>query len=165
MRKVVSIAVLLCFCLALMVGCSKDNSEQTESGSELPSSEISSALQSEQIDAGKLMAGYWSCAETPLENDSYVGYYVLRVEADGEFSLYDAEAGNPGICGTLTFGQTDEIALNCETDDFDPPYEWKGFEISDTLRYKFISDDEMHLIYTLDDGSVSTFVFTRQKEE
>ena len=46
--------------------------------------------------------GKWQCADTPLEHpDYYTGYLMWSIKEDGTFSMYDAEAGNPGIKGTL----------------------------------------------------------------
>lgn len=53
--------------------------------------------------------GEWRCGETLLETDEcYSGYLALRVEEDGEFSMYDEEAGNPGISGLMEYSSDNE---------------------------------------------------------
>ena len=46
--------------------------------------------------------GSWQCEAEPLERDDiYTGYLHLEVQDDSSYSMYDNEAGNPGIEGTL----------------------------------------------------------------
>lgn len=117
--------------------------------------------------------GSWDCQDRALEERStedalYVGYLSLRVEEDGTFSLYDVEAGNPGMAGKLYPDDGGIIRLDCEADDFDPPYLWYILGITEDgqLKYSFHEEDGtelLHLSYENDRGSVSTLVFERWK--
>ncbi len=80
---------------------------------------VLSACGSEKPEAGNTSAepdqrqasfvGEWRCGETLLETDEcYSGYLALRVEEDGEFSMYDEEAGNPGISGLMEYSSDNE---------------------------------------------------------
>lgn len=48
------------------------------------------------------------------------GRYKDYGKEDGSFSIYDAEAGNPGICGKMKIDSEDTITLICDdNEDFD----------------------------------------------
>ncbi len=72
------------------------------------------------------ITGEWECAEALLEDaESYTGYLNLEMEDDGWFSLYDGEAGNPGIAGWVTRIGTDQLLLICTNyTECDPPPGW-----------------------------------------
>ena len=117
--------------------------------------------------------GEWDCQESTLEERgnedySYVGYLDLRVEEDGTFSMYDGEAGNPGMYGKM-YPETDgTVELDCAENDFDPPYHWYilGMDTEDQLQYSFHEDNGtelLYLSYKSGGGSVSTLVFERWK--
>ncbi len=97
------------------------------------------------VDASLLkpLIGEWQCAETPVEHeDYYTGFLVLRIQEDGSFRMYDAEAGNPGISGELESLSDTEMVLNCNTeDDFDPPPTWEDMSEKQMITYKFVSEN------------------------
>lgn len=103
--------------------------------------------------------GEWQCAESYLENDeSYTGFYRMWVESDGTFSMYDCEAGNPGISGTVKAYENSQLSFNCDKTDFDPPSEWD-------VNYKFRAEYRLDgdTLYISKNGY--TLVFTRYIEE
>ena len=88
--------------------------------------------------------------------------YIIENE-DGSFSMYDAEAGNPGIKGTLQIVSENELQLNCNTeDDFDPPVTWGDMEETQKLTYEFVTDKELRVSFVYEDGK-STLVFTKME--
>ena len=103
--------------------------------------------------------GEWDCADTYLETDEgYTGFYRLRVERDGTFSMYDCEAGNPGISGTVIANSDSELEFYCDKDDLDPPFEWD-------VNYNFkaayrLDGDTLYISH-----SNRTLVFTKITEE
>lgn len=122
-------------------------------------------------DALAPFVGKWDCQESTLEERGYegylyVGYLVLRVEEDGTFSLYDAEAGNPGMAGKMYPDAGGSVELDCSKDDFDPPFSWTGISTNAELSYQFLTENGMellHLTYTGDNRKTSTLVFERWK--
>ena len=142
MEKRKSIVVML-FCMMILCACGKNN--------------VGLEDYSEFI-------GRWQCAESPLEHpDYYTGYLVWAVNEDGSFSMYDAEAGNPGIKGTLQIVSENELQLNCNTeDDFDPPVTWGDMEETQKLTYEFVTDKELRASFVYEDGK-STLVFTKME--
>ena len=113
--------------------------------------------------------GEWDCQDSILEERGdegylYVGYFTLRVEEDGSFSMYDAEAGNPGISGSLYPEEDGTVQLYCDKDDFDPPFSWAGFSTQETLTYEIVEEDGndvLYLTFTAKNGSAATLVFDR----
>ena len=60
---------------------------------------FSSCKNQEQKKYLKNLSGEWKCDESPLElKNIYSGYMTMRVDKNGKFTIYDEEAGNPGIC-------------------------------------------------------------------
>ena len=112
----------------------------------------------------KLLAfeGRWQCAETPLEHPQrYTGYLMWVINKDGSFSMYDAEAGNPGIAGTIQIISDQELRLHCDAeDDFDPPVTWESMEEIQAVTYAFITDKELQVTLASEEGD-STLVFTK----
>ena len=51
--------------------------------------------------APEALEGSWSCDETASDGETYTGFYALEVQKNGSFSMYDREAGNPGISGKM----------------------------------------------------------------
>ena len=104
--------------------------------------------------------GRWQCAEAPLENpDYYTGYLMWMVNEDGSFSMYDAEAGNPGITGKMQIISEKELQLECDLEeDFDPPVTWENMEGNQTFTYEFVGDKEIRVTFT-SEGGQSTLVF------
>ena len=113
--------------------------------------------------------GKWDCRERPLEDEGkddyyYVGYFTLRVEEDGIFSMYDGEAGNPGIEGEMYPKEDGTVLLHCGTDDFDPPFCWSGIENVSSLQFAFKEENGtavLHLSYTNEENQNYTLVFDR----
>ena len=96
-------ALLLCSCAK-----NEDTSSLTES-------------QQEQSDFPRCIVGEWKCRETPLDNSElYSGYLSLIIRSDGNYLMYDAEAGNPCLKGDIeTFLEEDneeELAGYTEED-------------------------------------------------
>lgn len=108
--------------------------------------------------------GEWECGDSPLENpDYYTGFLKLRVLEDGYFSMYDVEAGNPGICGDIEILSDKELQLNGNTEEeFSPPPTWEEMQENQILTYQFVSEDELYLTFEKDDGN-STLIFNRIK--
>ena len=110
--------------------------------------------------------GKWQCAEAPAEHpEFYTGYLMWRINDDGSFSMYDAEAGNPGISGNLKVVSENELKLECNMEeDFDPPVTWEDMEGNQTFAYEFAADDELRVTFTHGDGEwVSTLTFTKEE--
>lgn len=122
-------------------------------------------------DALSPFVGKWDCQESTLEERGdegylYVGYFTLRVEEDGSFSMYDGEAGNPGMSGMLYPEDDGTVYLDCDKDDFDPPFSWNGISTKETLNYQIVNEDGMDVLYltfTVENGTASTLVFDRWK--
>ena len=133
--------VLILICIMVLCSCNKK-----DEGSE------------------RLMAfeGSWQCAESPSEHPAYyTGYLVWTINKDGSFSMYDAEAGNPGIAGNIQVVSEDEIRLHCNTeDDFDPPVTWESMKETQEVSYKFITENELQ-VSLMTEESNSTLVFIK----
>lgn len=128
-------------------------------GSEKPEADNTSA---EPDQRRASFVGEWRCGETLLETDEYYsGYLALRVEEDGEFSMYDVEAGNPGISGHMEYSSDHEVMLKCGKDDFDPPPGWGKMDYNQSIEYKFVSENELQLAYVGNEGRF-TLVFTKE---
>ena len=119
---------------------------------------------SEGLENISVFEGKWQCAETPLEHpEYYTGYLMWVINKDGSFSMHDAEAGNPGIKGTIQIISDKEIELRCNTeDDFDPPVTWESMEEMQVVSYAFISDKELRVSLMSEEGK-ATLVFTKLK--
>ena len=62
------------------------------------------------------LTGEWECQDSSYGCEAGYGYLALRIEENGHFSLYDAEAGNPGISGTMKGSAdalTGTVKINC----------------------------------------------------
>ncbi len=122
-------------------------------------------------DALAPFVGEWDCQESTLEERGdegylYVGYFTLRVEEDGSFSMYDGEAGNPGMAGMMYPEDDGTVYLDCDKDDFDPPFSWSGISTKETLNYQIVNEDGIDVLYltfTAENGAASTLVFDRWK--
>ena len=97
----------------------------------------------------KTFTGEWNCKESPLESkDIYSGYIVMDIQKNGEFTMYDAEAGNPVIKGKMESVTKDHITLNCSKDeDFDPPAGWKNMQKKERIRYNQKGTNKLYFIY------------------
>ena len=107
--------------------------------------------------------GGWDCEETTLEDPhSYTGYLHLEVSDDGSYSMYDAEAGNPGIEGLLEVISDTELILHIKkTVDTDIPVEWEGISYEQKMKYCFTDDGKLKITY--DSGiKTSTLVFYKR---
>lgn len=111
---------------------------------------FSSCKNQEQKKYLKNLSGEWKCDESPLElKNIYSGYMTMRVDKNGKFTIYDAEAGNPGIKGKMESVTKDQIILNCSTDeDFDPPAGWETMKKTQKIHYKIKDKQRVYLIYT-----------------
>ena len=118
----------------------------------------------EGADEFHVFEGRWQCAETPLEHPAYyTGYLMWVINKDGSFSMYDAEAGNPGITGDIQILSDRELRLICNTkDDFDPPVTWENMEETQMVSYAFITDKELHVSLVSEEWE-STLVFTKSE--
>ena len=113
--------------------------------------------------------GDWECEDNPLNDpDNYTGYLKLEITKDGKFTIYDDEAGNPGIEGTLKILSDNEVELNCNKEaDFDPPSTWYNMKKKQTLTYKFKSEEKLNLSYESDSDKEkidSTLIFDKVKK-
>ena len=107
--------------------------------------------------------GGWDCEETTLEDpDSYTAYLHMEVSDDGSYSMYDAEAGNPGIEGRLEVISDTELILHInKTVDTDIPVEWEGISYDQKMKYCFTHDGKLQISY--DNGKkTSTLVFYKR---
>ena len=80
--------------------------------------------------------GLWQCEATASDNETDTSFYELQIGENGEFSLYDYAAGNPGISGTIGSVSDTTMDVQFNTDDFDPPFCWDLDEDGDTLAYE-----------------------------
>ena len=133
--------VLLLICMMALCSCGK-KSETSENLS--------------------VFEGNWQCAETPLEHpEYYTGYLMWVINKDGSFSMYDAEAGNPGIIGDIQIISDKELELHCDAEeDFDPPVIWQSMEETQTVSYTFITDKELH-VSLVTENDKATLVFSK----
>lgn len=135
-------ALLLCSCAK-----NEDTSSLTKS-------------QHEQIAVPASIVGEWKCRETPLENSElYSGYLSLDIRSDGSYVMYDAEAGNPCIKGTIETDSDgiDLIFVDDSGVDFAPPAGWEN--MSKRQKISYTADAyTLKLTYTDNDNSV-TLVF------
>ncbi len=95
----------------------------------------------------KALTGEWVCQDSSYGCEAGYGYLALRIEKNGHFSLYDAEAGNPGISGTMKGSAdalTGTVEINCGSDDFDPPACW-DIEEKDTLEFEAVTPGRIKL--------------------
>lgn len=93
------------------------------------------------------LTGEWECQDSSYGCEAGYGYLALRIEENGHFSLYDAEAGNPGISGTMKGAAdalTGTVEISCESDDFDPPACWE-IEEKDTLEFEAVTPGRIKL--------------------
>lgn len=93
------------------------------------------------------LIGEWQCDSKASNQVTETGFYKLSIEESGEFSLYDAEAGNPAMSGTMKGDDTGKIGileLTCDKEDFDPPACWVVNE-NCRLRYKILDDKTIRL--------------------
>nr|WP_294490047.1 hypothetical protein [uncultured Anaerosporobacter sp.] len=94
--------------------------------------------------------GSWEASGYALGKSEYTAYLAMRVKADGSFSIYDQEAGNPGISGKMTVVDDDTISLECDSVDFDSP--WPELQLTDELKYHFYNENQVRITY--DDKSI-----------
>ncbi len=97
--------------------------------------------------APEALEGSWSCDETASDRETYTGFYALEVQKNGSFSMYDREAGNPGISGKMKDAGDGSITCSFDTEDFDPPACWEDLKKEDTLQYEASGDDRVKLGY------------------
>jgi hypothetical protein len=88
------------------------------------------------------LIGEWNCRSLASDQITATEFYHLSIQPSGSFSLYDQEAGNPGISGKMTPKKgTNQLKISCTTDDFDPPVCW-DLSSQDTLFYQISADDQ-----------------------
>lgn len=116
--------------------------------------------QQEQSDFPRCIVGEWKCRETPLDNSElYSGYLSLIIRSDGNYLMYDAEAGNPCLKGTIEMDSDDLdlIFIDDSGVDFAPPAGWENMSKKQKIGY-FADSYTLKLTYTDNDSSV-TLVF------
>ena len=151
-KKTACRTVLFIICLVGMIfcltGCGTSEKEK------LPGTEDAALL--------KPFLGGWQCEETPLERDDiYTGYLHLEVQDDSSYSMYDIEAGNPGIEGTLEIQTEDTMVIHIhETVDTDLPGGWETMSMDQQLTYRFTEDGKLEMSLA-DDEETVTLVFGR----
>lgn len=155
MRKAVSGTVIAALLLGffLFYGC------QEESGQ-------TNIRRTEGIES---FAGVWECEENPLNDPNhYTGYLKLEVSLQGEFSVYDAETGDPGLSGSLVILSDSRLQLLCSREGgFNPPPTWDSMQAEQELSYKFTTKSAGKLRLTYRDeqtGESSTLIFNKVKE-
>ena len=106
------------------------------------------------------LIGEWQGEEMSLDGKRYTGFYAFDIEKNGEFSLYDAEAGNPGVEGKINQYDRESLKIKTRSEaDFDVPAEWSGLNHSDTLLYE-IKGEKLYMSYK-DKQEKHTLVFTK----
>ena len=150
-KKTACRTVLFIICLVGMIFCLTGCGASEE---KLPGTEDAALL--------KPFLGGWQCEETPLERqDIYTGYLHLEVQDDSSYSMYDIEAGNPGIEGTLEIQTEDTMVIHIhETVDTDLPGGWETMSMDQQLTYRFTEDGKLEMSLADDEGTV-TLVFVR----
>ena len=138
--KKIKLFVVLCICMILFAGCRNREQEKYM----------------------KKLAGDWNCEKSPLESkDIYTGYLVMHINKNGKFTMYDAEAGNPGIQGKMESVKKDQLVLNCSRfGTFDPPSGWKKMKKKQTISYKLKGKQKLYMLYKNGKDKV-TLVFDR----
>lgn len=90
------------------------------------------------------LVGSWVGAGYRIGTDCYTAYLSMTINEDGEFSVTDHEAGNPGIKGVLDVLDETTLDFDCEADeDFDSP--WPGLKKRDQVEYHFYNNDQIRL--------------------
>ena len=150
-KKTACRTVLFIICLVGMIFCLTGCGASEK---KLPGTEDAALL--------KPFLGGWQCEETPLERqDIYTGYLHLEVQDDSSYSMYDIEAGNPGIEGTLEIQTEDTMVIHIhETVDTDLPGGWETMSMDQPLTYRFTEDGKLEMSLADDEGTV-TLVFVR----
>ena len=113
--------------------------------------------QQEQSDFPRCIVGEWKCRETPLDNSElYSGYLSLIIRSDGNYLMYDAEAGNPCLKGTIEMDSDDLdlIFIDDSGVDFAPPAGWENMSKKQKIGY-FADSYTLKLTYTDNDSSVT----------
>lgn len=105
---------------------------------------ILSACGSFQAGVPDGFAGQWKCEDTASDGETDTSFYEMTIEKTGQFSLYDAAAGNPGISGEMGNDTGSSIECRFNMDDFDVPFCWTIDSSKDSLDYE-LSDDTLRL--------------------
>lgn len=110
----------------------------------------------------KAVRGSYICEKTASDKKTDTFYYALSIERK-TFSIYDFEAGNPGIEGRIYRigkGKTGKgyirqgiLGIKCNSADFDPPACWK-LKLKDKLIYRLVNKNTIKLGHN---GIVLTF--------
>lgn len=143
MKKTLLIALLALTLTIFACGCGQD-SPGTDGGQAEPDGYDEGASPDGQGGIVPYdLIGEWDCLDSAPDSESGYGYLHLRIEEDGSFSLYDQEAGNPGIAGTMNLVNAPEDLQNitegtldiiCGDEDFDPPFCW-DIDYEDSLDF------------------------------
>lgn len=106
--------------------------------------------------------GSWQCEAEPLERDDiYTGYLHLEVQDDSSYSMYDNEAGNPGIEGTLEIQTENKMVIHIlKTVDTDLPGGWEKMSMNQELTYRFTGKGNLEMCFQ-DGDTATTLVFVR----
>lgn len=143
-KRVIFFVTILCF--GIMIRCKEKNQPKKKS------------IQP--------FCGEWNCEKTPLEHKNlYSGYLRLVVKKNGNFIMYDVEAGNPGIEGKMVINSKKELTLKCKnSEDFDPPVGWGKMHKTQKIKYQFIRKNKkkkLRLTYGKGKGK-TTLVFYKK---
>ena len=84
--------------------------------------------------------GSWSCEEKASDGKTDTSFYAMYIKKNGYFSIYDQEAGNPGISGKMKNDTGTSVDCEFEMDDFDVPSCWKLGSPEDKLDYELDGD-------------------------
>jgi hypothetical protein len=84
--------------------------------------------------------GSWSCEDYASDKETNTGFYAMYIKKNGKFSIYDQEAGNPGISGKMKNDTGSSVDCEFDMGDFDVPYCWELDSPNDTLMYEIEGD-------------------------
>jgi len=90
--------------------------------------------------APEAFVGQWECEDYASDGQTDTSFYEMRVETDGNFSIYDVAAGNPGISGQMGNDNGHTVECQFDMDDFDVPYCWNINSSKAVLEYELVDD-------------------------
>ncbi len=169
-KKIFTVAaVLVVIIVAAAVYTVNRGGRQTTDNEQTEETE---AVYADAIEEG--LVGSYYCYETASDGKTDTSYYNLYIDSDGSFSLYDGDAGNPGISGKFKMkidseytGDSGTLALvECDEDEFDPPGCWKMSTDSD-LSFEIIDENNIRLGYKNNKNTedIIWLTFFRRTEE
>lgn len=163
------LALCMIFVLVL-TGCGGKSSTDTTEANNATATDTATETTTDttnttEEDSSGILAftGEWKCRDAAEESDYsdyYVGYLVLEVGESGAFNLYDAEAGNPSLSGTIVYCDDMFMTLACDDVDFDPPSVWDLEDVEFDVTYTMEGTNVLKLTYD-NYGSPATLIFDK----